>query len=331
MSILANIDSVIIVCDTQANIIFFNKAAENLFNNTLSIGESLYSFLAREPVEHAISMAHLQTESLKKKNGSVQSGIFFQCAIQEKNVLCDCRVIWFQTDYGSDSGFTLFINPASHSNENVYSLHNIIEQLRAPLANLRAAAENLASHPDLSPVMQSAFENIILQESTSLSEQFEVLAKRCQSIITSNVEQTEILSTTVIDYLIREFNDSEINIMALTNEPYFLLIDNYSLYLLLRHLVYKINTEIGIKDIAIDINRSRNRLYLDIIWQGKVVTPSEIDSWLQENLLRGRDKQKVNDILKQHDSDLWSLADTTQGKSLLRIPLTEGRKFTAKE
>ncbi len=211
-------------------------------------------------------------------------------------------------------------NPPDNRDELIRTLHDLVEELRSPLANLRAAAENISTHSDISPVMRSAFENIILQESTLLSDAFQALADTSKRAMQSTLPHTVLSCSALLDSLCKKLSAGGNSTVSCSGPSCSLIADREDLLLLLEFLVNKITQNRKTSSVACEVSPEETHVYLDLVWPGSPFSAAEIETWQREKLMADKNRT-VGSILKEHDSDIWSSSHSAKGKSLLRIPL----------
>lgn len=210
---------------------------------------------------------------------------------------------------------------ADHRDQLIRSLYDMIEELRPPLANLRAAAENLSTHPDLSPVMRSAFENIILQESTILANAFSALSEISGRAIQSTRAHTVLSCSSLFDSLRKRINSHHGGKIHTMGSTCSLSADRETLLLLLEFFINRIMEKRDTVSISCEVSPEKKYIYIDLIWQGAPFTATELESWQAERLTGDGDHHTVGGVLKEHDSAVWSNTLPENNSSMLRIPL----------
>ncbi|EIJ43945.1 exonuclease, DNA polymerase III, epsilon subunit family [Beggiatoa alba B18LD] len=326
-TILRDLDSGVIVCDTQGRIVLYNPAALHILGNhaALGLGRSIYEVFARSPVEHTLEMLRLRTSRDKhtKQEGE------FVCSAHDTNSLYHCRLARsFEQD--NETGFVLAFNDVTQRLEAVQQqeqqLLQLTEKYRAPLANLRAAAETLVEHPQMPQTTHDAFIHIIVQESRQLSVSLENIAQESSRLANHQWSMADVHSDDLINSINHKLPTRKQIILTGTGNPLWLHVDGYALICLLTHLINKLHDYLEIKQFNIEPLMGNRRVYLDIIWQGQPISDTVLESWSRETIPDMIGAKTMRDILYIHDSDLWSQTHRKAKSALLRLPLPASRR-----
>ncbi|MEC8936342.1 MAG: 3'-5' exonuclease, partial [Pseudomonadota bacterium] len=70
-----------------------------------------------------------------------------------------------------------------------------------------------------------------------------------------------------------------------------------------------------------EVTLNPKRAYVDLIWQGSPVPEGELTIWREHPLTTLPLSPSVADILRQHATDIWSVADADKRHARLRLPL----------
>lgn len=214
-------------------------------------------------------------------------------------------------------------NPVPTREHLIQSIHDNISRLRSPLANLQAAAENLTSQPDISPVMRSAFENIILQESSLLTTSFAEIIKISRSALNTIHNHHPLNARTFVEIL--QDNYPKLHIDFQLDPTLELQVNKHDVLLLLNHLLNKLKNQ---NQILCRINLHEHLVILSLVWQGPAPTPADADRWQSEILQDDPKQRDLNTILLEHDSDLW--CGEKEGKNFLNFSLPHQHNPTGK-
>lgn len=326
-TVLKELSEGVIVCDPQKRILLYNSASLRTLGNrpTLGLGRSLYNLLARAPIEHAIQLLRYRAES----GGEDETTSEFICATVEADTLLRCRLRLLPTPVNQDSildpGLVLTFKDVTSELDTLHRrnrlLRNILEKLRNPLANLRAAAESLSAYPDMEPEERQSFDAIIAEESAVLSVHLNTLAQDSRTLIGGEWSMVDIYSADLVKSLFRRLDNSRKFRLTMTGVPLWLRVDSHALVVLLEHLLHCLWRYQNINELDIEPMLGDRRVYLDLVFKGEPIPAAELDSWGDETLDEAVGSPTVHEVLEQHGGDIWSQPHRRSGYSLLRMPL----------
>ncbi len=324
--ILKEIQEGVVVCDMEGRILLYNPATQRLLKNSDALGlrRSLYSICTRAPIEHTLEML-LHRQTLEKDNPENENEAQFVCATVTDGTLLHCRMSLPKAKDKIKPVFIMTFDDVTHQLDIVKRRDNLlrsaVDNLRSPLASLRAAAENLQEYPRMVPEMRSAFENVIVQQSIILTNRFESLSKECRSLFISQWILTDVYSADLINGISLRLKKSRGPGISMTGVPLWLRADSHSIMLAMEFLALRIQTLSRIPEIEIETLTGDRRVYIDFIWHGPPVPQTEINEWLNQVLPETIGSVRVKDVLDRRDSAIWSIKHKREGFAALRIPL----------
>jgi DNA polymerase-3 subunit epsilon len=325
-TILKEIREGVVVCDMEGRILLYNPGAQRLFKNSEALGlrRSLYSICTRAPLEHTLEML-LRRQALEKKESEKEIEAQFVCATVAEGTLLHCRMSLLHPKGKARQVFIMTFDDITHQIDLVERrdnlLRSIVDRLRAPLASMRAAAENLNEYPKMDPEMRSAFEKVIVQQSIILTNRFESVAKECRSLFTSQWILADVYSADLISSMIQRLEKGSGLKVTMTGVPLWLRVDSHAIVLVMEFLALSIQSFYGVREIDVEALLGDRRVYIDFIWYGKPVPQPEIEEWLRRFLPESIGSVRVKDVLDRHDSDIWSMKHKREGFAVLRVPL----------
>jgi len=327
-SILQILQEGVIVCAGDGRIMFANQAVQHFFPNDRPVetNTSVYDICTRDSIEQTLLFLHQHRQS-GKEAVSGPDNKHFACALSETGELVDCRLSLLPQVSEAPAGFVMLFNGASRkggpAEQPGNRLWEMVERLREPLANLRAAAENLVTHPDMVPVMRSAFENLIAQESVALSTQFALLAEESRSLAFGRSLLVDMYSRDLVASLQHTFRKRYRGAALVEiGKPHWLRADGRLLLRSLNFFVQRIMDLFAVPLLEIETVTKTKRLYLDLIWTGQPVPAAEIEAWRGHSLTDGPAAAiTVAEVLARHNSDVWSSLHERPGRAMVRIPV----------
>jgi DNA polymerase-3 subunit epsilon len=323
-AILLDLTEGIVVCNLQHQVLLYNEAAAELLGSTQSfgLGRLLFPFLAREPVLHA-----LERQMQRLAGGWAAPGPRFMCGAAGGQRLLGARLGVVLDAKGAPNGYVLCFTEVGEEHTALAKRDDLLELategLRAPIANLRAAAEMLSQNRDLPNAQRVAFEKVVLDEGVALSNQLETLARGYRELGGGRWMMAEIHSNDLIASLIRRLVGTPLQLTA-TGLADWLYGDSLSLLVLLELLLRQLHSTTAAEQFDIAVSRSNNRIYLDLVWQGEPVLAAELESWLNRPLIGGLGPITGQVVLRRHGTDAWS-QPAGLGTARLRIPLASAQ------
>ncbi|HKN10122.1 MAG TPA: exonuclease domain-containing protein, partial [Pseudomonadota bacterium] len=329
-AILLDLTEGIVVCNLQHQVLLYNQAAADLLGGTQSfgLGRSLFPCLTREPVLHS-----LERQLQRLESGWAGAGTRFMCGVAEGQRLLGARLGVVVDAKGAPNGYVLSLTEFGEEDAALAKRDDLLELategLRAPITNLRAAAETLAQNPDLTAAERAAFEGVLQGESMVLSNQIEALARGYRELGGGRWMMAEIYSSDLIASLTRRMAGSSLQLTA-TGLPYWLYGDGLSLLVLLDFLLRQLHSVTKVEAFDIALSRSGNKVYLDVVWPGAPIAAGQLEAWLNRPLISGVGPLTGRVVLHRHGSDAWSQA-AEPGMARLRIPLASAQAGPSRE
>jgi len=310
----------VVVCDPEATIILFNQAAEALFGpgNMRRQSQSLYNLCYRPPVEQALNFLNYQ-HSPADRAEPLPYFQFMNKAVGREQYL-RCRVSFLPSEEITRKSFVMIFEDISAWYTPGNPLLDKIEEIRVPMTNLRAAVESLTEYPEMSPVMRTAFENVLVQETINLAEVFNGLAHSCNSLMQTQNYLMTLKVDSLFAYLKRHLDKQNLPLGSPALQDTLVKVDIYGLLLILDFLIAKLVQSRAGKKLACEIQTSEQFIFVDFIWQGQIMATTAVKNLLEEKLDHSLGKMTVAAILHTMEGDIWS-QQLNSKKSMLRLAL----------
>ncbi len=316
----------VIVCDKNARIILYNPSAVRILEDhpSLGLGRSIFQLLPRTPIEHSLEILKSHHDSAEKGQASG-----FMCSVQDQDVMLQCHL--GELGDGEDEvqlqkGFVITFDDVTARQRTLHKRNSLLtstlEGLRGPMANLRAAAENICSYDDMGREQRITFVNIIQEESLRLSNKLDEVEKDSRSLVGDDWQTANIYSSDLVKSLAHQLAKRGESQITMTGIPMWLTVDSHSLVLMLDLLMQHIKVHQGISEFDLEFEAGEDTIYLDLAWQGEPLTSSQLTSWRKDEIADVVGTPNVNAILQRMGSEAWSLVHPRLSEdAVVRIPL----------
>ncbi|AXY42953.1 3'-5' exonuclease [Halomonas sp. JS92-SW72] len=308
-TLLQVLDTPLLLCDQHRRVLLFNQAAETLFENHhgLGLGKRLESLLPATSLQDALGQL--------PRDGS------------PREVLVPCDERWLRAVLRRVPGshgetlLTLSDTTAAWTSEMGAraELLDSLPRLRRHSASLTSAADALSSLGNASGEMRQRLERVIDEESQSLGQDIEQLAALVEQMQHEGERLVPLWSNDLWQAL-NERRAGQVTVVPV-GMPAWFKGDATALLVLLGSLIEDLQQQRNPQGLEGEVCLGNKRVYLDLIWRGAPLSERQLTEWQQQRLDDLPLSPRVADVLRQHASDAWSLADDDGVHARLRLPL----------
>lgn len=327
-TVLRGIREGVVVCDYEGRILLYNPAAVAILdgNEAIGLGRSLYTIWARTPVEQTLQLLRLRCQ----EDSDAEREAEFVCTTHNDGLLLHCRMSLLPADSPLRSTFLLSFDDVTRKvhalSRRDQMLREAVDSLRAPLANLRAAAENIVLETDLDEADRRMFEELIARESRELSRRFDHIAGESQRLVSAPWTMADIQSSDLITS-VRLRGGAELPRLRERGIPLWLHAEIHSVSMVLDHLLGRLRRDHRVRAALIEAMLGDQRVYLEILWNGLPVAAATLDYWLSEPLPALTGSSTAQEVLERHGSTAWSRPHPgNRRRAVLRLPLPASQR-----
>ncbi|NIC04251.1 3'-5' exonuclease [Billgrantia bachuensis] len=312
-TLLQVLDTPLLLCDHHRRLLLFNQAAETLLGRHpgLGLGKRLDVLLPIASLQDALGQLprdgsprellipcderwlHMVMRRVPQSNGETLL------------TLTDATAAW-TSEMGARAGLAEHMAP-----------------LRRHGASLASAAEalgsvRLARHID--DTLRRRLEAVIDEESRALGDEIEKLGRLIEDMQQQGERLVPLWSNDLWQSLNERLDDTPIEVLPI-GMPAWFKGDAPALLVMLVALLQRLSKHAGTTNFEGEILLGNRRVYLDLVWPGKPWPQRELAAWCEQRLEALPLSPRIGDLLRQHASDAWSLADSDGEHARLRLPL----------
>lgn len=326
-ALLRDLHQGVLVCNLKHQILLYNERARGMLPAAvdLGLGRSLLQIVTREPVLHTLDRLIRRVRDGRHLDHAEGTTAGFVVGTADSRLI-QGRMAVILGPGDEITGYVVTLEDATGELASLARrdalLRAATEDVRAPLANLSAAAEMLEEHPDLTGEERARFDAVVVDAARQLNATLERITTEYRAGITASWPMGDINSGNMSALVAERCEAAGGPRVVPTGLPVWLHGDSHGLVLLLAHLARRTAAATGAAclDLSAEPDPRGRFVYADLTWPGEPLAAAVVEGWRADPLAEALAGLTLGDILEHHRSDVWS-ERARDGHARLRLPL----------
>ncbi len=340
-ALMSELSQGVLVCNADGRILLYNPRAAALLAPTdtgaakaeyapLGLGRSVLGLLDRNQVAHALDKIQHQRGEVDRPQArfvvSVASGALLRVLVAP-----------FLNVEGRVAGMVFTLDDVStlmgRENQRLRLLQSLATGVRGPVANLRAAAENLVAFADMPVEQRAQFVDIVAAESRVLTEKLNTALIEYADALKGSLTLEDMRAVDLVAAVQRRIEDAlkvPVGIEELDTELW-VRVDSYAIVQAMAFLAAKLNDDYDVRGFRLRAGSGGGFAEFDLIWTGAIVGSEALPLWESEPMRIGNEETPLSlrDVLGHHGGEAWLKVDKIRQSTRIRLLLPRGAAIAA--
>jgi DNA polymerase III subunit epsilon len=313
-AILRDIPAGVILCTASHRVVLYNAQVVPLFDGVGDIGldRKLFGLLREEPIRHAYDQLRRAPDR--------DRALDLICATADGSRVLHGQMRLVHEEGRSTAGYVLTLRDvtsdlSAHAGRERL-LHDMIEHVRRPAANLKTALDVLETET-LEPQERAELQTVVASEAEALVSWINAFGKRLDASRGGWWPMSDIAARDIADALRATLEADGIAVQT-ELEPITLHCDGYALVQLLAGAVRDLLSKPD--QVVLKIGKDDAGSMIELGYPGPALSVETVERWLARPLSGGYADFTANDALDNHSTDFWPETDD-EGRASFRLPI----------
>jgi len=332
----------VLLCNAEGRILLYNEQAKRLFGaaatpapgarqGLVGLGRSVFALLDRDQVAHA----------LDKLQYSLDQGVELPATRfitgAATGALVKVRMAPFLSAAGRIAGMVLTLEDVTEQMDREAQRRSLLQAfaagVRAPVASIRAAAENLASFPEMDEARRVQFNEIVAAESRQLSAMINDALFEYADALKAGLALEDMRAAELLNVVQRRIETLLGLPCALDPVPedIWIKVDSFAFVEALASLAARLRDEYAVRGVRLRAAASGRFAELDLVWTGAIVASDALALWENQPMQIGAEHTPLTlkDVLDRHGGEIWVQSHKTSHTAWFRLLLPLGEPVAA--
>ena len=312
-ALMSELSEGVLVCNAEGRILLYNERARALFATDaasgalVGLGRSVFALIDRGQIAHALEkLARLQ------QPGKAPPNTRFVTATAADRLL-KVRAAPFLASGGSVAGVVLTLEDVTGLLDQEASRRALLQALaagvRAPVANIRAAAENLGAFPAMEEARRERFVAIVAEESRGLSQKLNEALREYADALKANLSLEDIRAADLLG-VARQRIESSLGVaveVEAIDDDLWIRVDSFAVVQALAFIAGRLREDYAVRRLRFSARATGRHAELDLGWEGVIVASDALSLWEVEPMQIGTEQTPLTlrDVLERHGGEVW--------------------------
>ena len=326
-ALMSELAQSVLVCNGEGRVLLYNAQAARLLAldgaasgaSPVGLGRSIFGILDRAAVVHALEQLSHRVEQ------QLPQPVAHFVTLRDGHLL-RAQMAPVQGAERRLDGFVLVLEDITRAVEAEGRRDQLLRQLtegtRAPLANIRAAAETIKQYPDMDAALRRRFTAVVLDEAERLSHQLDESAAVAGDAL-AYWPREDMRCGDLALALQRNFKAS-VGVTAHVREPLptlWLTVDSHALVQALTHVMGNIASLHQAHHVELDMVAVERHVRLSLRWKGPALATQALHTWELQRFSLEQPGATLREVLARHGGEWWCRAEPTHGENQLCVQL----------
>jgi DNA polymerase-3 subunit epsilon len=335
-ALMSELSQGVLVCNADGRILLYNPRAAALLAPSepsrhgdytpLGLGRSVLALLDRNQVAHALDMLQHQIGRVARPQARF-------VASAANGALLRVQVAPFLGAEGKLAGMVFTLDDVGQlmgrESQRLRLLQSLATGVRAPVANLRAATDNLASFPDMPADRREQFVEIAASEARVLTERLNTALLAYADALKGSLTLEDMRAVDLLAVAQRRIAEALQMPVAIeeADAELWLRVDSYAIAHAMTFLAARLANDYDLHGFRLRAGGGGNLGEVDLIWTGAIVGSDALSLWEGEPMRIGKEETPLTlrDVLERHGAEAWLQVDKIRQISRFRFLLPRGQ------
>ncbi|WP_192034556.1 3'-5' exonuclease [Halomonas sp. YLGW01] len=328
-ALLQVLETPLLLCDRHRRLLLFNQAAESLFADHPGLGlgkrlEGLFDLASLSEALDRLPADGTPRELLVPLEDRWLHGCLRRVPNSDRETLItltDSTAAW-HCEMGTRARLAECLTAVRRHGAGLSSAAEALTHLSSPTHSATQATTPTRPPGETAPEtpLSHRLAGIIDEEGQGLGQAIDRLGEALEAL----QRQGERLAPLWSNDLWQALNDhlaSSPLVLTPIGMPAWVKADAPALLVMLEALATRLGDLAEVRHLDAEVCLGNRRVYLDLIWRGAPLTQHQLAGWKTLRLDALPLSPSIEDLLRQHASDMWSLQDADGHHARLRLPL----------